>query len=147
MKAELLTSLDTRRLPDGTRRLLAPLIVREAEILHIVPEGFVTDYSSIPWIGRAVVRWSRVDIAGVVHDWYFETGELTLHQANEVWERLARSGDHRANWVQAKVCRAGLYAGSLFPWRKYRCDPDSISRNPNLQKLIERSIDLRQSYR
>ena len=29
---------------------------------------FTTDYSSLPWAKRWLVNWSRVDIAGVVHD-------------------------------------------------------------------------------
>ena len=35
----------------------------------VVPEGFVTDFSSDP-IG--LLDWSKVDVAGVVHDYLYQ---------------------------------------------------------------------------
>ena len=58
--------LRTDRLPSGRRQLVRDLIVCVDEQTWTIPQGTDTDYSSIPAIGRFVVRWSRVDIAGVI---------------------------------------------------------------------------------
>lgn len=82
----VLTSLRTERLSDGRRKLLRDLVVEIGGADPItIPAGFVTDFSSIPWFARALVRWSRVDIAGVVHDWLYTTSELSRRQADRLW--------------------------------------------------------------
>lgn len=76
------------------------------------------DYSSIPWGLRWLVNWSRVDIAGVVHDHiYRKKTEFTWCErwdADVVWFRLARSGVNRANWLQAALGLVGLYLGACW---------------------------------
>ena len=57
-------NLRTERLSDGTRSLLRELVVEVDSIEIDVPQGVITDFSTIPWFGRILVRWSRVDIAG-----------------------------------------------------------------------------------
>jgi len=125
-------SLHTRRLSDGTRELLQDLRIQLGpERWLTVPTGFVTDYSSIPWIFRFVVRWSKVDIAGVVHDWLYYTGSVTRKEADRTWRQIARAGKHRANWLQAWLCWIGLWIGGACSWRRHRalrplgCDEDS----------------------
>ncbi len=66
-------NLQTERMSDGRRRLLRELVVEVDGLLITVPAGTLTDFSTIPWFGRALVRWSKVDIAGVVHDWIYQT--------------------------------------------------------------------------
>ena len=70
--------LRVERLPDGRRKLLRPLKVDVSPTAHgqdiqTVPEGFSMDYSSLPWDLRWLVKWDRVDIAGVVHDHLYRT--------------------------------------------------------------------------
>ncbi|MEL7449986.1 MAG: DUF1353 domain-containing protein [Pseudomonadota bacterium] len=105
--------LTTCRLPDGTRKLLKPLGVIIQGKRYTVPEGFETDYSSIPAAARAIVAWSRVDIAGVVHDHLYETALVGKSKADWVWFQVARSGESRANILQAS---GGLVALWLFGW-------------------------------
>ncbi|MCH9816714.1 MAG: DUF1353 domain-containing protein [Actinomycetia bacterium] len=119
--AELLSgSLQTERLADGTRKLLRELIVRVGADTIVVPEGFVTDYSSIPWFGRSLVRWSRVDIAGVVHDFLYQSGQVSRERADEIWRITAMSGEHSANAVQAWLAWAALRVGGSGAWNSYR---------------------------
>jgi len=114
-------SLETRRLRDGTRELLADLTIQLSEDTAItVPRGFVTDYSSIPWIFRFIVRWSKVDIAGVVHDWLYYTGRCSQAEADRLWRLIARAGKHRANRLQAWLCWIGLRLGGWWAWRRHR---------------------------
>ena len=73
----------------------------------------MTDFSSIPTLFQWVVHWSKVDVAGVVHDYLYDRGTLSRWQADRVWFEVARSGDHRANCVQASACWLAL---RLFGW-------------------------------
>ncbi len=112
--------LQTERMPDGRRRLLRDLVVEvEGEQIR-VPAGTVTDFSSIPWPGRVLVRFSKVDIAGVVHDWLYQTGTTSRARADEIWRLLAQSGQHRANAFQAFTGWLALRVGGGAAWRRHR---------------------------
>jgi hypothetical protein len=118
-------SLQTERLADGRRRLLRDLVVEVAGEPITIPMGTVTDFSTIPWFGRILVRWSRVDIAGVVHDWLYQTGTTTRSHADNVWRLVARAGKHRANAFQAWTAWAALRIGGWYVWARYRAgDPE-----------------------
>jgi hypothetical protein len=114
--------LQTERLPDGRRKLLVDLDVRvDEQTIFTIPAGTITDFSSIPWYARSFVEWSRVDIAGVVHDWLYQEGNIVdRKRADEVWRIVARQGQHCANAAQAW---SGYYALRTFGWlvwREYR---------------------------
>ena len=120
-ETELLSGpLQTERLPNGTRRLLRDLIVKVGQDTIQVPAGFVTDYSSIPWFGRSLVRWSKVDIAGVIHDYLYQDGSMSRKRADEIWRIVAMSGKHNANAAQAWLAWAALRIGASKAWNNYR---------------------------
>ncbi len=120
--------LRTERLPCGKRKLLCDLKVELNQIqvnrtfsgLITVNSGFVTDFSSIPTLCHWIVRWSKVDIAGVVHDWLYAKGCLTRTQSDEIWRIIAVSGQHCASDVQAYICWIGLRILGGFAWRKHK---------------------------
>ena len=97
--------LQTLKWPDGSRVLLKPLVVEALgyRIRIEADEDFKTDFSSIPAFGRWVVRWSKVDVAGVVHDWLYQSvgrGSVSteLHKgricaAASLDRKRTRSGD------------------------------------------------------
>ena len=70
----------------------------------LVHQGFVTDYSSIPTALHWIVRWSRVDIAGVIHDFLYREFKGGRCDADDVWRELATAGDHSASEWQAAIC-------------------------------------------
>lgn len=115
--------LRVERLPGGQRKLLRCLKVDvsptgNGQAIETVPEHFCMDYSSLPWGLRWLVNWNRVDLAGVVHDHFYRKAESftwrSRWKADLVWFRLARSGAHRANWLQAALGFAGLYLGAWW---------------------------------
>ena len=120
------TRLRTERLENGDRVLLAPLERESCEAKIVVPEGFETDFSSVPFWARFVVRWSRVDVAGVVHDWCYhvglrdESGKPSRALSDRVWRDIAQRGQSRANPVQAWLCWTGLWLGGWCAWNKSR---------------------------
>ena len=115
--------LCVERLPDGRRELRRPLHVDvspagDGSEFITVCEGFRMDYSSLPWGFRWLVHWNRVDIAGVVHDFLYRKATSFTYrrrwEADLIWFRLARSGGHRANWLQAFLGLVGLYLGACW---------------------------------
>lgn len=86
----------------------------------IVPAGTRTDFSSIPQLFAWFVRWSKVDVAGVVHDWLYQSGELPRKDADRVWRVVAQSGIHAANPLQAFLGYIGLRLGGWYAWRNHR---------------------------
>ena len=109
------TPLRVERLPDGRRVLLEDLVVRIDGRTITVPAGFTTDYSSIPWLARPLVRWSKVDIAGVVHDYLVRPGsQMRRRDADKIWYLLAQCGEHAANEMQAWLGWLGLRIGAAF---------------------------------
>ncbi|MYB04893.1 MAG: DUF1353 domain-containing protein [Gemmatimonadetes bacterium] len=120
-------ALRVERLPDGRRQLVRDLRVdvsRDVDGSDIVdiPRDFVTDYSSLPWGTRWLVHWSRVDVAGVVHDYLYRCGGKVRDtypkgQSDRIWRWIALSGDRRAWRYQAWL---GWFALRLFGWWAFR---------------------------
>lgn len=108
--------LQTERQPDGSRILLRDLSLCIEDKKYTVPKGTRTDFSSIPWYGRWLVRWSRVDIAGVVHDWLYLTATEDRKRSDQIWRLVAISGKHRANLVQAWI---GYIVLRAWGWRTW----------------------------
>ena len=118
-------ALQTERLDNGDRKLLRNLIVKINEEYITIPVETRTDYSSIPWFGRMLVRWSKVDVAGVVHDWLYAEGKIrhksiSRAKADEIWRLVALAGEHHANFFQAWICWFFLRIGGWLVWNKCR---------------------------
>ena len=125
--SRVLAPLQVKRCRNGNRELLCDLRVNVTGTCHasceiVVGEGFVTDFSSIPTPLQWVMRWSKVDVAGVVHDWLYREGR-TQHLkrvcADEIWRLVALSGEHRANRVQAELGWLALRVTAWWHWGYY----------------------------
>ena len=79
-----------------------------------VDAGFTTDLSSIPTPLQWVVRWSQVDVAGVVHDFFYRATDCPRAVADDVWWELARSGAVRVGRCRAWLCWAVLRGCGSF---------------------------------
>lgn len=124
-------ALQVERLPNGRRKLLRPLMVEVDGDIIVVPTGFVTDYSSWPRFLPGP-RFSKIDVAGVVHDALFRWGRIGESkdarkvgyvEANRIWYKVARAGSHddaKASWLGAWLGRAGLFCGAWVTWMRYR---------------------------
>ena len=120
--------LKTSRQPNGHRKLTGVLMVRELSTVlstnvHVQPNapgavpsgsvtrrriivgpGFTTDLSSVPTPLQWVVRWSQVDVAGVVHDFLYRDTNIPRAVADDVWWELARSGAVGVGRCRAWLC-------------------------------------------
>ncbi|MGK0300757.1 MAG: hypothetical protein ACI89X_001631 [Planctomycetota bacterium] len=76
--------LRTDRIRSGRRRLVRDFVVEIEDCKFTILELTTSDFSSIPNFARWLVRWSKVDLAGVVHDaLYHDGGPLTRGQAED----------------------------------------------------------------
>ena len=112
--------LSTTRLSDGHRQLNRDYQLEIDDIRYRLKKGFVTDFSSYPWYARLIVRFSKVDIAGVIHDWLYCRGEMSRAEADEIWRQVAMAGTSHANPIQAWLSLLGLRIGGWVSWNKYR---------------------------
>lgn len=123
--------LRIERLPNGKRRLLRQLVVGlEDGTTYTVPEGFVTDFSSVPALARPFIRWSKVDVAGVVHDYLYwcRHTDATRRHADAVWRELAGAGRHSLGTVNKWIGWCGLFVGGWWVHRKARqATPEQIT--------------------
>ena len=119
--------LIVKRLPNGKRELLQDFKVRieDAEPI-IVEKEFKTDFSSIPTPLQWTMHWSKVDIAGVVHDWLYanaKTIKATRRETDKIWRDIALNGEHHARRLQAAAGWLALrwFGGGI--WRGYERNP------------------------
>ena len=100
----LIGPLQVEILPDGRRaRLLQPFRVRLRELgerVIEVPQGFETDFASVPrFFWRVVPPWGRYSPAAVVHDYLYSTGK-NVHYRPEKFDVLVydpANGEIRMN--------------------------------------------------
>jgi len=129
------------RLDDGRRRLVRDLVIDLGVTLEIgddeypaftrsqagttvvtVPEGFITDFSSIPPFARAFYRFDSVDLAGCCHDLAYRVG-VPRPLADRIWEIVATSGRRRVGRVRGWLGWLGLRAGG---WVGYKPTGDPL---------------------
>ncbi|MEM1108584.1 MAG: DUF1353 domain-containing protein [Planctomycetota bacterium] len=112
--------LQTERLRNGRRKLLRTFCVAVDGRQILVPAETDTDFSSIPSYARFLVRWSKVDLAGVVHDYLYQVGLFPRSYADRIWRLVAVSGKHRANPVQAWIAWFFLRVFGHIAWMQHR---------------------------
>ncbi|WP_417392543.1 DUF1353 domain-containing protein [Gimesia sp.] len=112
--------LQTERLPDGSRRLLRPLKVKVDENEITVPADFVSDFSSLPRLNQILIDTARVELAGVIHDRLYATGQFTRCESDTIWRRTAQSGESHANLLQAWLGWLLIRLGARFAWNRAR---------------------------
>lgn len=117
--------LSTTRLYDGQRQLNRDYHIEVDGTRYTVKKGFKTDFSSYPWYARVIVRFDKVDVAGVVHDWLYCTGEVNRAQADKIWRQVAMAGQNHANALQAWLSWLGLRIGGWVSWQNYRREANS----------------------
>ncbi|HCO24385.1 MAG TPA: hypothetical protein DIT97_15605, partial [Gimesia maris] len=84
--------LQAERLPDGSRRLVRALIVKVRDEEIVVPTGFVSDFRSLPRVIQVLIDPARVQLAGVIHDRLYATGQFTRCETDTIWRLTAQSG-------------------------------------------------------
>jgi hypothetical protein len=87
-----------------------------ATTIVTVPEGFETDFSSIPALARPLFRFDAVDLAGCCHDLAYQIG-IPRDTADRIWRIVAGSGDRHVGKVRGSM---GWIALRLFGGFAYK---------------------------
>lgn len=98
-------------------KLTQPLVFK-SESLHrviVIPEGFVTDYASIPWWARwAFPKMGRHRIAAVLHDYLYCVSnpytDINRERADELFLE-AMLDENVTRWVANVMYKAVRAAG------------------------------------
>lgn len=112
--SRFLTELDTRRLPGGRYKLLAPLVY-ESDVLGMtltVPAGFEYDGMSIPWfmpIANEALREPGAR-AAAVHDWLYSNPHHAPRDKADAALREALEVDG-VNWLLRNYAWLGVRIG------------------------------------
>ena len=88
-------SITVRRRDDDHWTVVGDLVYRGKSDVFVVPDGFPTDFASVP---RVVVwlipRFGRYTLPAVLHDWLctrgIETGVVTSREADGIFRRAMR---------------------------------------------------------
>ncbi len=112
--------LQAERLPDGSRRLVRALIVKVRDEEIVVPAGFVSDFRSLPRVIQILIDPARVQLAGVIHDRLYATGQFTRCETDTIWRLTAQSGGSHANSFQAWLGWLLIRLGARFAWDRAR---------------------------
>jgi hypothetical protein len=123
-----LTKLDVRFVDGKNWQLLAPLRYRTAAgDVIAVPEGFVTDFASIPrplrsLVGDAAGPWAP---AAVIHDWLYRTGLVSRDEADAVFHEALLDTTFCDQHVPIRRTKAWAFwlAVRAAGWLAYRPPP------------------------
>lgn len=112
-------------LDNGTDVLRRALTYCIDGVRYEASKGFITDYSSVPYFARPIVRFDRTRSAGIIHDKLYQTGKnngekISRWASDMAWRRIAQYGTNHANFAQAWSLWLGLRIGGWVTWRKYR---------------------------
>ncbi len=91
MIVQFLSELEVKAVDDGTWQLLAPFCVQIDDERICVPQGYRTDFASIPRL--PFVFWVFGDTAhrsAVIHDWLYTCGTKPRAWCDEVFEEAMK---------------------------------------------------------
>lgn len=87
------------------------------------------------------MRWNRVDVAGVVHDYLYNDPAYPRLQADWIWFKVARGGQGRARAWPHQVL-AGLIALVLFGWWAKTAGPACTKLNKCCWLIVDLFLGL-----
>lgn len=110
----------------GRRLLTEPLIWSpHAGSTITVPAGFYTDFASTPRLIWFV--WPPTgdyELAAVIHDYLYYTGETTQKQADQTFRNvmiwLNKQDGYDISWFTRWALYRGVRAGGWVAWNNYR---------------------------
>lgn len=99
-------------------RLLSPLEYQGKMEQFIVPEGFITDFASVPCALWSVFPpYGKYTKAAVVHDWLYAAGKVSRKDADGIFSRMMREAG--VKWRRPLMWFAVRLFGGRS-WKRYR---------------------------
>ena len=125
LKAQFLSTLRVEQVNERDWRLTAPLRFYSAKLGRLieVPEGFVTDFQSVPRL--PFIYWftgNTAQASGVLHDWFYRTNteDITRAAADDL---LAEAMEALGYWpARTWFVWAGVRVGGYWSYDTRRAD-------------------------
>jgi len=117
--------LEVRLFPDGRQReVLRPLRYQRGDEVLEVPQGFITDYASVPKIFWNIIPPSgRYARAAVLHDWLYKVGMFSRLECDQIFKEAMKALDV-APWKR-QVMFYAVRAGGWKPYNLYKKERNS----------------------
>jgi hypothetical protein len=114
---EFVTELDVRHVDDRTKILIADFVVKYYDYTFIIPEGFRTDFASVPRLPIVYMLFAgRGDKAAVFHDYLYTTHELTRLESDVAFlDAMEAQG---LGWEIRRPMYRGVRLGGQSAWDK-----------------------------
>lgn len=124
MSAVRFTSLDVRKVDDDSGRnwlLLSPFIVLvvidSVEYLIRVPDGFITDFASVPRIPLAFMLFGGIgDYGACVHDYLYRNGLFTREICDAIYKEILLHVDKTSEF-RALAMHRGVRLGGASSYK------------------------------
>lgn len=120
------TDLKLQPLDDGkTFKLLEPFRYRigsvDSENIITIPEGFLTDFASVPQIFWNILPpWGKYGKAAVLHDFLYKTGMFDRARCDEIFLEAMEALD--VSWIKRRAIYTGVRVGGWVAWNSHRKD-------------------------
>ena len=118
--SKFLTTLRVEKCAGDGWRVIHPLVYRSdlAQTVFVVPEGFTTDFASVPRIPLAyLLTADHAHIAAVIHDFLYVEQTVSRKMADDVfYEAMLVSGEPK--WRAYAMWLAVRAAGG-FVWNSH----------------------------
>lgn len=115
MEVNFLTTLDVRYVSGKEWVLLAPFVVSVGDRVIRVPDGFITDFASVPRIPLAFMLFGGIgERAATVHDWLYASKIVSRAEADKIFKVLLKA--EGAGLFSSNMMYAGVRAGG---WTQY----------------------------
>ena len=99
----------------------ADFIVSNGVAKWVVPEGFATDFASVPRLLWRIAGPLDGLEAAVFHDWLYATGRVLRKPADRMYYEVMRAKQiHPLPAWRARAMYRGVRLGGWVAWRKHR---------------------------
>jgi len=103
---------------DGRHFVLRqPLVyeIKKTGAIVIVPEGFVTDFASVPWVARSIIAvLGRHSVPAIVHDYLYWEQKCTRLQADLIM--FDAMEEYKSTWFEKHAVWRALRLRGEGPW-------------------------------
>lgn len=84
-----------------------------------IPEGFETDFASVPQILWSVIPpWGKYGKAAVLHDYLYKSGIFERGRCDDIFLEAMEVLD--VSWIKRKIIYRGVRMGGWIAWNSHR---------------------------
>ena len=136
MPSSFITPLDVEFLDGKTWRLAAPFefMSEVTESVIDIPDGFLTDFASIPrGLWNVLPPVGAYGKAAVVHDWLYKTRKATTHLVTRAEaDAVLKEGMEvlGVGWFTRLAIYAGVRLGGWAAWNRHRTEDEEFDPPP-----------------